>query len=309
MNSSPSGFAPARVLIQACRQSTVPARVARHCLQKFWSGPVELDVGFIWLEDQHALLVHDGDEMMRKGRPAWWFKDVPQAFLPVRFLAPTLFGFSGRGVVMDPDIFALTDISPLFQRSMDGRSVLARRWGGRPNSSLMVLDCGRLEHWDWDHMLERLFAKQIDFQDWLDLKLEPPESVGVLDDDWNSIDRLNRKTKMLHLSNPRTQPWKTGLPLDDTALNNVRARDDKQIRGAFERHPSVAQERLFFRLLQSALAAGDLDRAELDESVQRSWVRPDVYEQMERAAGPLAAELLRPLWRAAVDGGRYVIGR
>ena len=48
----------------------------------------------------------------------------------------------------------------------------------------------------------------------MSLKLEPPDTIGLIEDEWNDFDRLTPKTRMVHNTRRRTQPWKTGLPVD-----------------------------------------------------------------------------------------------
>ena len=39
-------------------------------------------------------------------------------------------------------------------------------------------------------------------------------TIGLFENEWNDFDQLNEKTRMLHTTRRKHQPWKTGLPID-----------------------------------------------------------------------------------------------
>jgi hypothetical protein len=109
---------------------------------------------------------------------------------------------------------------------------------------------------------------------------------------------------MLHISNPRTQPWKSGLPLDPSRINNAKAAETFDPQGAFAVHPDPLQERRFFRLLSDALTAGEITTREVDDQIANGWVRPDLYEAVAEANRTLPR---RGRWVAAArSGARYM---
>ena len=90
-----------------------------------------------------------------------------QSFAPLRRLVPALLGFQGRALVIDPDIFAIGDVYELLSRDMGGRAILCRE---RPEphegrrwyySSVMLLDCNKLTHWQWEREIDELFTGQL----------------------------------------------------------------------------------------------------------------------------------------------------
>jgi hypothetical protein len=62
--------------------------------------------------------------------------------------------WQGRAVLTDPDIFAVGDIYELLQKDMKGAAVMGRRRSGGQRkasqvaTSVMLMDCARLQHWD-----------------------------------------------------------------------------------------------------------------------------------------------------------------
>ena len=58
------------------------------------------------------------------------------------------------------DVFAVGDIHELLTRNMQGKAILCRDRQGHKQyaSSVMLLDCAKLKHWDFDKDLDDLFA-------------------------------------------------------------------------------------------------------------------------------------------------------
>ena len=140
-----------------------------------------------------------------------------QSFTPLRFMPPRLMGFAGRALVIDPDIFAIGDVFELLSRDMMGKAVLGRRRFAEKRcvaTSVMLLDCAGLREWDAEREFAELFEFKRDYKDWICLHHMPDAKTGYLEPEWNDFDRLTPATKMLHNTRRRTQPWKTGLPVD-----------------------------------------------------------------------------------------------
>ena len=286
------------VFIHTNPKQIVGALVARHALQSRSTAPERFDVRIVQTVDFPAFERFEGRSYLREGKQAVWRNDDLQSFTPLRFAVPELMGYEGRAVLIDPDIFALGDINELLERDMDGAAVLARRMAGdsrRPlhyASSVMLMDCARLAHWQWEADFERVFRGERDYRDWMWLLLEPPGSVAPLEPEWNDFDRLTPETKLLHNTKRRTQPWKTGLPSDFTPRGTtLKSRAGIWLRqltgrgaGRYRRHPDAAQEQLFFRLLGECLDNRSIDRALLDAEIARGHVRADAMECVARAA-------------------------
>lgn len=286
------------VFIHTNPKQIVGALVARHALRSRSAAPERFDVRIVQTVDFPAFARFEGRSYLREGKQAVWRNDDLQSFTPLRFAVPELMDYAGRAVLIDPDIFALGDINELLERDMDGAAVLARRMAGdsrRPlhyASSVMLMDCARLAHWQWEADFERVFRGERDYRDWMWLLLEPPGSVASLEPEWNDFDRLTPETKLLHNTKRRTQPWKTGLPSDFTPRGTtLKSRAGIWLRqltgggaGRYRRHPDAAQEQLFFRLLGECLDNGSIDRALLDAEIARGHVRADAMECVARAA-------------------------
>jgi hypothetical protein len=211
-------------------------------------------------------------------------------------------GYRGRAVVTDPDIFAVGDIWELLSRDMGGKAILSRMRSGPKKlsgcwaSSVMLLDCARLTHWRCEAQFEELFELRRDYMDWISLKLEDQDTIGLLEDKWNDFDRLTADTKLLHNTKRITQPWKTGLPIDFTFAETFPLFPPvgwvmRRVQGLFEnntlplrykRHPDPNQERFFFGLLRECLEAGIVSEAMLKAEMAQDHVRRDALEMLER---------------------------
>jgi hypothetical protein len=199
------------------------------------------------------------------------------------------------------------DVFELLERDMQGTSILCRARTGSKGlsgcmaSSVMLLDCARLRHWRVEEGFAELFSGKRDYMDWICLRLEPRETIGLFEDEWNDFDRLTPRTKLIHNTKRHTQPWKTGLPADfrpatksvkplapSTWLRPVK----RLLRGgneaAYVRHPDPNQERFFFGLLRECLEQGVVSEDLLREEMRRNHIRHDALEVIERTP-PLAA--------------------
>ncbi|MDB5879417.1 MAG: hypothetical protein JWQ41_2831 [Variovorax sp.] len=286
------------VFIHTNPKQIVGALVARHALKSRSAAPERFDVHIIQTTDFPAFAQFEGRSYLREGKQVMWRNDDLQSFTPLRFAVPELMNHAGRAVLIDPDIFALGDINELLDRDMGGAAVMARQMEGdfrRPlhfASSVMLMDCAKLRHWQWSSDFERTFRGERDYRDWMWLLLEPAGSVAPLESVWNDFDRLTPETRLLHNTHRRTQPWKTGLPSDFTPRGTTfKSRAGIWLRkltgrgaGRYRRHPDAAQERLFFRMLGECLDNGSIDRALLEAEISRGHVRPDAMDCIAKAA-------------------------
>ena len=100
-----------------------------------------------------------------------------------------LMGYEGRAVVIDPDIFAAADIWELLSRDMQGKAIMCRMRSGPKGlvdrcmaSSVMLLDCAQLTHWDVRKQFDQLFERTLDYQDWIGLNKEDRSKIGIFED-------------------------------------------------------------------------------------------------------------------------------
>jgi len=195
-------------------------------------------------------------------------------FSNYRFLIPEICGHQGRAIWLDSDTVCLADIGELFDVPMDGHDFLARADAdtarGSPAFALsvMVIDCGRCR-FDLERYFMEIDAGLYTSEDLH--RMTPafltrhPFHIGRLDPDWNVFDRHDAHSKLVHYTNLRTQPWKyAGHPFGE----------------------------LWFRWFRAAMAAGALTPRDVELSIDRGYVRPDVL-------APRSPSLARQVARGA----------
>jgi hypothetical protein len=294
------------VFIHTNPKQMLGALVSQYSFRRNSRTPEAFDVRIVSTEDCPWLKAKEGQVYLRDGLKREWLYDDLQSFTPLRFTAPELMGFKGRAVMVDPDVFAVGDIMELLGRDIGGKALFARQRGGDKEfaSSVMLMDCAKLTHWRVAEQFDEMFAMKRDYMEWISLKLEPRDSIGLLEAEWNDFDNLTPKTRLLHNTKRWTQPWKTGLPVDFTPSSKTRrfaplgwfrrAREAMLGRygglGTYKRHPDPNQEQFFFGLLGEAVAKGFVSKAMVEAEMAKNHVRHDAFEVMARAtAAPAAA--------------------
>ncbi len=306
------------VFIQTNPKQRLGALVAAHALRRYSTHNDQFDVTLIDSSDYPFFAAREGQDYLRDGVTWQWLNDDLQSFTPTRFMAPELMGFEGRAVVMDPDIFAAADIFDLLSRDMDGHAILCRMRSGPKGfidkcyaSSVMLLDCAQLRHWNAEKQFNAMFEGDLDYARWVCLKNEPPESIGFFEPEWNDFDHFTPETRLLHTTRRRTQPWKTGLRVDWRVAERFRLfppvgwlmRARRRLFGVYgllghyKQHPDRNQEWFFFALLKECLEQGGIDEAFVRGEIERQHVRPDAFEVLERTSA-LPPPDCHPLARA-----------
>jgi hypothetical protein len=296
------------VFIHTNHKQIVGAIVAEYALRRNSRNNDRFDVRIIQVKDHPFFQEHEGRLYLRDGMKRPWLNEDLQSFTPLRFMPPELMGYSGRAVVIDPDIFAVGDVWELLSRDMQGKSIMCRPRGGSKGlndkclaTSVMLLDCAKLTHWRVEQQFDAMFEFKHDYMDWICLKTEPRQAIGLFENEWNDFDHLTDRTKMLHTTKRRTQPWKTGLPIDHRPREKFRkfpplrvlmkARrkllGEYALLGHYKRHPDPNQENLFFGLLKECLEKGLINEEMIHDEMRQNHVRHDVLKVVERTP-PLA---------------------
>jgi hypothetical protein len=292
------------VFIHTNAKQIVGALVSAHSLKRNSSNPDRFDVKIIRREDYGFFDDFEGRPFLRGGGRRIWSNDDLQSFTPCRFMPPELMGYQGRAVVIDPDVFAVGDIDELLSRDMAGKTILAKPrpgYNGRQDyvaTSVMLLDCAKLAHWNVRRSFEELFAFKLDYEDWITLAHEPQGSIGHLEAEWNDFDRLTESTKLLHNTKRRSQPWKTGLPVDFTTkipipfAHKLLGTSGIRLPMRYKPHPDRRQEQMFFALLRECIDNGMVSEDLLRREMAANHVRHDALKVVEQAP-PLDAVLGR----------------
>ena len=175
------------VFIHTNAKQMLGARVGSYALRRNSPNADKFDVRIIHTDDYPFMREFEGRRYLRDGVSWTWLNDDLQSFTPLRFAPPKLMGYKGRAVLTDPDIFAVGDIWELLSRDMQGKAILSRMRSGPKGlidkvwaSSVMLLDCAKLAHWDVERGFCEMFDGRRDYQHWVGLKLENQEDIGTI---------------------------------------------------------------------------------------------------------------------------------
>jgi hypothetical protein len=285
------------VIIHTNDKQMLGALVSAHSYRRNSRNPDAFDVRIVKAEDQPELQ-QPGRTFVRGGHERRWDPDDLQSFTPLRFAVPDLMKHQWLALVTDPDVFAVGDVGELFTRDLQGKAIWCRPRPGYDKitdplaTSVMLLDCARLPHWRFKEDIQALWDHRIDYLDWINLKREDLSTIGLLEPEWNDFDHLTPRTKLLHNTKRRTQPWKTGLPVDFTlrerrGLMSLVMPIVRIAAPNYTRHPDRNQEAYFFALLAEGLDSGSIAREQVEQEVRLGHVRPDSLALIDRYRGHL----------------------
>jgi hypothetical protein len=284
------------VVIHTNDKQMLGALVSAHSYRRNSRTPDAFEVRIV-NANEFPELQETGHSLMRGGHLRAWDPDDLQSFTPVRFAIPGLLGYAGLALVTDPDVFAVGDVAELFSRDLEGKAIWCRPRPGYDKitdplaTSVMLLDCSKLRHWRFAEDLRALWSHEVDYLDWINLKREDLNSIGLLEPEWNDFDHLTPKTKLLHNTKRRTQPWKTGLPIDFTfkerGLFNFALPIVRKLAPNYTRHPDERQEAFFYAMLADALDSGAVTKEQVEKEVRLGHIRPDSKAPIERHRGQL----------------------
>ena len=286
------------VFIHTNQKQYLGALVSLHSMKRNSRHADEFDVKLIEYETyQDFFAKYEGRTYSRDGDSRVWDKEDLQSFTPLRFMPPELMGYEGRAAVVDPDVFAVQDVWELLSRDMQGKAIMCRQRGTPPHyaSSVMLLDCAKLKHWKLADDFDALFTGKREYKKWMNLGYAPTASIGLLEPEWHDFDKLTPTTKMIHNTRRKTQPWKSGLPVDFIPaesnllnpvmlLNRIRRKlfGTYAFLGNYKDHPDERQTQLFFGYLKECLANGLVSEALVKEHMAANHVRHDAFEVIGR---------------------------
>ncbi len=290
------------VFIHTNHKQMVGALVSQYSMKRNTATPDAFDVHLICHADYPWFQEYEGREYLRDGTSRVWRNDDLQSFTPLRFMPPELMGYEGRAVVTDPDVFAAGDVMELLSRDMQGNMLMCRPRSGAKAfegvlaTSVMLLDCAQLTHWKVREQFDALFQRTLEYQDWIGLKNEDRSKIGLFEHEWNDFDKLTERTKLIHNTKRKTQPWKTGLPADYVPAEKfkffpplrwfLRARrrifGDYAFVPDYQPHPDPKQESFFFGLLRECVENGVISEDFIREEMSRNHVRHDAFEVLDR---------------------------
>ncbi|WP_395684579.1 hypothetical protein [Aestuariivirga sp.] len=288
------------IFIHTNEKQSIGALVSKYSFERFSADPSAFDVRLIETTNYAWMKNREGQAYLRDGLKREWLNEDLQSFTVLRFAPPELMNYQGRSLVVDPDVFCISDVNELIARDMRGVAIMARHRAGSKQdvwaSSVMLLDNTKLAHWNVRTNFEEMFEFRRDYMKWITLQLEPQETIGLLETVWNDFDQLSQQTRMLHNTKRLTQPWKSGLPVDFRPPETKGAFTPKNVyhrlrrkffgeyglMGSYKPHPDPKQERLFFGLLRECYDKGIVTDGLIRHEMKLNHVRHDALDLMLR---------------------------
>lgn len=270
--------------IQANSKQLLGAKLAKFAIETTGgASKAGIPVVILNVDQDKTYLSYVGKTYRRGTEVRTHDKNDLQFFTLSRFMPPEIMAYEGRSVVIDPDIFALKEVTSLFDTELNGNSIAACKKSDGWDSSVMVLENRALSHWKINDILFSLTSGSSDYNDWSRLK---KESVVEISREWNSLDLITENTKFLHTTNRLTQPWRTGLPIDFTFNKPPR------LFGVIPRfwvvrpthylpHPDQKVVQAFKTLAAQALDAGAVTENDIHTAIKSRDVRPDFFDFLQ----------------------------
>lgn len=139
-------------------------------------------------------------------RPGW--KTPPTGFASHRYLVPKLCNYKGFAIYLDVDMLVLGDLRELWNYRTKGKWCITRIDAKRgPRDEVSVIDCGAFKDLPPETILKQQHGK------WAAKNKIRKKYIVNIPKNWNSIDKLESDTKILHYSCLGTQPWHPEQPI------------------------------------------------------------------------------------------------
>lgn len=278
-----------KVFIQSNSKQILGAYLAKYAIEKQASNK-DFSVHIINVDDLNIFKDFAYKKYLRSGQLITYDPNDLQSFTLTRFMPPELMNYEGRAIVIDPDIFALSDINALFSLGLGEKSVAACKKKGTWDSSVMLLDCSKLRHWKIGDILNNLKNEKLDYTNIMTLHLFYDDILEI-PRIWNSLDYLDENTKFLHTTNRLTQPWKTGLAVDFTRkplpklLGIIPREPILRLMGrypmTYQPHPDSNIEEFFFNLVKEAVRDNFISIDFIKSEIEKGHIRKDFLSNID----------------------------
>lgn len=175
-----------------------------------------------------------------------------------RFSIPMHCNFEGEAAYVDTDIVCLCPIEELFAQRKNHKVVARSKGGVSRYTSVMVMDCSQLKHWDFETWIHRAATDRRFYTEIMWGVNGSPNAAdfGDLPPEYNHLDMCDATTKLLHYTNVPTQPWtKSGHKFGQ----------------------------IFLRELKTALQSGYITRDLVQEQINKHHTYRNILREVERS--------------------------
>jgi hypothetical protein len=278
------------IYIHTNNKQKLGAKLAKYAMERYLTDK-EIVVQILNVDELAPFKNFAGVEYKRKGKLIKYDPTDLQSFTLSRFMPPQLNGYEGRAMVIDPDIFALADVSEFFNQDMEGKKIACCIKKDARDSSVMLFDCAQMRDWSIEKILGMLKSKELDYSDIMELRVFTESDIKPVPRIYNNLDTLTDDTVLVHTTNRLTQPWSTGLKIDFTRNNPgsyfgiIPKIPILKLMGkwpsTYQPHPDPRVEQIFFNLLKEALTNHVVTKSELEEEVEKNRLRKDIFEKIK----------------------------
>jgi lipopolysaccharide biosynthesis glycosyltransferase len=260
-----------RVFIGSGEASALERKTLTHSLRKNTKRPLDIYV----FNGTHNSIEHDNQPPQLAPMSLRVKYQNFTEFSLYRWLIPQLCNHEGRAIFLDSDTICLGDIGELFDTPMNGAAMMSIKaydtgeWG----PSVLLMDCSKCR-FDLENILDEIEAGKYTYSEFTRLAESflavHPHEIRELDPKWNTFDRYDDQTKIIHYTDLMRQPWRyDGHPFGD----------------------------LWYRSFQEAVAAGVVTESDIHKATLRGYVRLDIREAGQpKIADSRAHSTKRPHW-------------
>ncbi|MEP5764919.1 MAG: glycosyltransferase [Halieaceae bacterium] len=235
------------------RSQLLAVKVLEHSIKRY----TDLQVEVTPLLDLPILVPKDPRNRQRTG------------FSFARFAIPALCNYEGRAIYMDADMLVFKDIRSLWEIPFDTAKIIVQEEISSDNQhvsklgapgkrkkqcAVMVLDCAALD-WNVDDIVRGMDDDKYNYDELL-------HDICILKEDeinygvpfyWNSLEKHDSETCLIHYTDMLTQPWAS---------------------------PHNDNDYLWFDEVRLMLKNGSIDMAELEREVSLGYFRPSLIRDI-----------------------------
>ncbi len=251
---------PVRIFIGSGEASSLERKTLTHSLRKNSRRPLDLYV----FNGTHNSIEHN-DEPPQLAPMSLRVKYTNfTEFSLYRWLIPQLCNHQGRAIFLDSDTICLGDVGELFDMPMNGAAMMCTKAydSGEWGPSVLLLDCAKCR-FDLENIFDEIGAGKYSYSDFT--RLSPaylahhPYEIGELGHEWNSFDKYDDRTRIIHYTDLMRQPW---------------------------RHSGHPFGHLWFRYFREAIDSGSVTEADVHKATLRGYARLDIREASFAALAP-----------------------
>lgn len=184
---------PIKIYIGCTRRELLPAKVLKYSIEKH--SHISTDIKFLFQSNIAIPKIIKEENQER----------TPFSFQ--RFLIPEICNYSGKAIYLDADMLVFKNIIDIWRNDFKNANVLLckNKDHRKPQLSVMMMDCSNLK-WNIKEIVNKLNIDELTYN-----RLMHEFTIANydkrIDGSWNTIDKYNHDTSLLHYTDMAKQPW------------------------------------------------------------------------------------------------------